>query len=69
MELSKQKTFNGNGNVKEFITKVELQSSLKGYSGEKVAQYIASRLEGPAFDIYLQMPYADKKDAKKITVQ
>ena len=45
-DSNKLKTFNGNANVKEFLMKVELHSSLKGYSGEKCAQDLASRLEG-----------------------
>ena len=47
MESNNYKSFNGRGKVREFITKVELQSSLKGYTGLNAAQNIASRLEGP----------------------
>ena len=50
----KNKMFTGEGDVKEFITKVELNSALKGYTDEKCAQNLAARLEGPAFDVYLQ---------------
>ena len=59
MESTKLKNFNGTGNVQELITKEELQSSLKGYTKKSTkvlkmrAQHIASRLEGPAFDVYL----------------
>ena len=66
MESNKYKSFYGSGKVREFITKVELQSSLKGYTGLKAAQNIASRLEGPAFDVYMRLPEDDKKDAEKI---
>ena len=66
MESTKQKSFNGTGNVREFLTKVELQSSLKGYTGLKAAWHIASKLEGPAFDVYLRLPEDDKKDVAKI---
>ena len=53
MESNKYKSFNGSGKVREFITEVELQSSLKGYTGLKAAQKITSRLDGPAFDVYM----------------
>ena len=45
--------FNDDGDISEFITKVELYSALKEYDDEKCAQNLASRLEGPAFDVYL----------------
>ena len=41
--------FNGDSDVKEFITKAELSSVLKDYSGEKSAQLLARKLKGPAF--------------------
>ena len=66
MESNKHKTLNGTGNVKEFLTKVELQSQLKGYTGEKAAQYIASHMKGPAFDVYLHLSDDHKKDAKQV---
>lgn len=62
-------TFDGNGDIEVFLTKVEIQSSLKGYTGEKCAQAIASRLEGPAFDVYLRMSSDDRKDADKIKAE
>ena len=66
MESNKHKTLNGTGNVKEFLTKVELQSQLKGYTGEKAAQHIASHMKGPAFDVYLRLSDDHKKDAKQV---
>ena len=63
---NKIKTFNGEGNVKEFVVKVELHSSLKGYSGEKCAQDLASRLDGPAFDVYMRLSTEDRKSVEKI---
>ena len=63
---NKIKVFNGEGNVKEFIVKVELHSSLKGYTGEKCAQDLASRLDGPAFDVYMRLSTEDRKKADKI---
>ena len=68
-DSNKLKTFNGNGNVKKFLTKVELHSSLKGYSGEKCAQDLASRLEGRAFDIYMRLSDQDKKDVSEIKAE
>ena len=46
-------SFDGTGNVVEFAKKVNLHSVLKGYDGEKKAQNLASRLPGPAFEVYL----------------
>lgn len=63
---SKIKVFNGEGNVKEFIVKVELHSSLKWYTEEKCAQDLASRLDGPAFDVYMRLSTEDKKKVDKI---
>ena len=59
-------TFDGNGGIKVFLAKVEIQSSSKGYTEEKCAQALAGRLEGPAFDLYLRMYSEDRKDAAKI---
>ena len=66
---NKIKVFNGEGNVKEFLTKVELHSALNGYSGEKSAQNLASRLEGPAFDVYIRLATEDKNDFDKIKAE
>ena len=55
------KSFDGNGNAKVFVEKVQLHSALKGYTGEKAAQNLASRLEGRAFDVYLRLSDEDKK--------
>ena len=64
--LSKADCFNGTGDVKNFIDKVELLIAIKGYTGEKGAQSLASKLEGNAFDVYLRMPVADRKEVAKI---
>ena len=58
--------FNGDSNEKEFITKVELFSALNGYSCEKSAQYLASKLEGRAFDVYLRLGDEDRNNVAKI---
>ncbi len=65
----KSATFDGTGDVRSFIAKVELYSSLKSYTGEKCAQALASKLEGPAFDVYLRLSSDDRKDAGKITAE
>ena len=64
---SKIKFFDGSGYIKAFLEKVKLQSALKGYEGEKAAQYLASRLEGQAFDVYIRLSVGDKEKTKKIT--
>ena len=65
----KSATFDGTGDVCSFIAKVELYSSLKSYTGEKCAQALASKLQGPAFDVYLCLSSDDRKDASKITAE
>ncbi len=62
----KVKGFDGTGDINAFIEKVLLHSSLKGYDGEKAAQNLASKLEGRAFDVYLRLSAADRKDVNKI---
>ena len=66
MESSKIKCFDGNGDVKVFLTKVELEASIKGYADEKKAQYVASKLISPAFDVYLRLSVEQKKDFNAI---
>ena len=63
---TKIKCFDGTRDVNVFVEKVSLHSSLKGYDGEKAAQNLASKLEGRAFNVYMRLPNADKKDASKI---
>ena len=58
---SKIKSFDGNGDVKVFIEKVQLHSALIGYTGEKAAQNLSRRLEGRAFDVYLRLSDEGKK--------
>ena len=67
---TKVQSFDGSGNVRIFIEKnPSLRSALKGFEGEKAAQNLASRLEGRAFDVYLQLSAADKKDPGKIKAE
>ena len=59
-------TFNGKGDVNTFITKTELYIKLKKLEGEDAAMLMASRLDDPAFHIYLRLSEEDKKDVAKI---
>ena len=63
---SKIKNFDGSADIKVFLEKITLHSSLKGYQDEKAAQNLASRLEGRAFDVYMRLSQDDKKDVEKI---
>ena len=63
---SKVKFFDGSGDVRVFVENLSIQSSLKGYDGEKAAQNLASKLEGRAFDIYLRLSSDDRKNPDKI---
>ena len=56
MEASSQQkknkvVYDGTTFVKNFLTKVDLEASLKEYTDEKKANFLASRLVGPAFDV------------------
>ncbi len=65
----KSLTFNGTGNVRSFFAKVEIYSSLKSYTGEKCTEALASKFEGPAFDVYLHLSSEERKDASKIKAE
>ena len=58
--------FNGTGDVKVFLTKVDIVASIKGYTDEKKAQFLASKLLQPAFDVYMRMSDEDRKDFDKV---
>ena len=58
--------YDGTGNVRTFLTKVELEAALKGHVDEKKAQFAASKLNGPAFDVYTRLTDDDKKDYTKL---
>ena len=66
MATKKVELFTGREDVTKFTTKCDLHCSLKGYDGEKKAAFIAGRLEEPAFDVYMALSDADKKDPEKI---
>ena len=64
MEASKSHkslVFDGTHNVKEFITKCQLECSVKGYEDEKKANFLGCRLIGPAFDVYMRLSVNEKK--------
>ena len=61
--------FDGTTDVKVLLTKVEIVASIKGYADEKKAQFLASKLLQPAFDIYMRLSAEDKKDFDKIKAE
>ena len=61
--------YDGKGDVKVFLAKVELVAAVKGHADEKKAQFVASKLSGPAFDVYMRMSDGDKKDFDKIKAE
>ena len=66
-EKRSKKYFDGSTDVEAFITITELNASVKGYTDEKKAQYMASLLvEGPALNVYLRLDNDKKKDAEEI---
>ena len=70
MDLQKSyKNYDGSTDVRKFVTKSELEASLKNHDGEKKAQYIASKLVGPAMDVYLRLSDDDKKDPEKLKAE
>ena len=68
MESSKVKCndYDGKGDVKVFLTKIELVASLKGYDEEKTAQFTASKLSSAAFDVYMRLSDEDKKNFPRL---
>ena len=64
MDSNKVKGYDGKEDVKVFLTKLE--AAIKGYADEKKAQYLASKLIPPAFDVYLRLSTDDKKDFNTI---
>ena len=71
MESSKKAkiTYDGSTDVKNFLTKVELEASLKEYEDEKKANFLASRLLGPAFDVYMRLTDENKKNFDEIKTE
>ena len=62
MESDKLKCFDGSGDAKKFITKIEVEASLKEYTDEKKAQHFGTKLLGPALDVYMRLTSEEKKD-------
>ena len=60
------KCYDGSGDGKDVLTKVELEVAIKSYADEKKAQYAARKFVSPAFDVYLRLSDADKKDFGKL---
>ena len=52
--------------IRNFLAKIELEAALKDYADEKKANFLASRLIGPAFEVYMRLTDADKEDFAKI---
>lgn len=63
------KIYDGTYDVRKFIAKAELEAALKNHADEKKAQYIASKLVGPAMDVYLRMSAADQKDPELVKAE
>ena len=61
--------FNGKGDVNAFLVKVDLYNKLKKYEGEDAAVSLESRLQEPAFNVYLRMTEDDRKDPAKIKTE
>ena len=63
------RVYDGKTDVRKFVTRVDLEGSLKDYNAEKKAQYIASKLVGPAMDVYLRLTDDEKKDPEKLKAE
>ena len=62
-------TYDGKTDVNSFLTKIDLESSLKDYADEKKANFLGSRLVGPAFDVYMRLSAEKKKDFEEIKAE
>ena len=58
--------FDGGTDVCNFLAKLELEASLKDYADEKKANFLASRLSGPAFEVYMRLTEDNKKALDEI---
>ena len=58
--------FDGKGDVNIFIFRIESHIKVKKLEGEDAAILLASRLEEPAFNVYMHLSTDDKKDVEKI---
>ena len=48
-------TYEGKAGVNNFLTKIELEASLKDYVDERKANFLGSRLVCPAFEVYMRL--------------
>ena len=64
--LSRLPNFDGKGNVNRFLNRVELFIKEKNLKGEEAAQILASRLDEPAFNVYMHLPSKEKNDVEMI---
>ncbi len=69
-DLKKNKlVYDGSTDINNFLAKITLESSLKDYVDEKKANFLASRLVGPAFEVYMRLSAEHKKDSDQITTE
>ena len=57
--IKKLDIFNGEGDVREFVTRIRLLGVMKGYTDEKLAYCLAEKLRGPAFQVFMRMSEPD----------
>ena len=62
----KNEVFDGQGDVVEFVSRVEIHGKMKGYTEEKLAYCLAEKLRDAAFNVFLRMEEEDKKDFEKV---
>ena len=61
--------YDGTGDVEKFVVRIELEAALKGHQDEKKAQFLASKLVGPAMEVYLRLSDGDRKEFDKIKAE
>ena len=66
---NKVEMFSGKSDVNAFLVKIDLYNKLKKYTDEDAAVLLASRLQEPAFNVYLRMSEDDRKDIEKIKTE
>ena len=58
--------YDGSGDIRSFVEKIDLVATLKEHDGEKKAMFIGSKLGGSAFDVFRSLSADDKKNPDKI---
>ena len=67
MAAKKLDVFDGEGDVIEFVTRVQSHDGLmKGYEGEKLSYCLAEKLRGPAFSVFMRLPADDQKNFETV---